>query len=55
VQKSGRDHENPIMTFPIKKTINTELFVDGKEKLYIHKGRIKEVDRTSEREETEMG
>jgi len=29
--------ENPIMTFPI----NTELFIDGKQKLHIHKGQIK--------------
>jgi len=25
----------PVMTFPIKKTIKTELFIDGKEGLYI--------------------
>jgi len=29
------------MTFPNKKIINTDLFVDGKYELYIHKGRIK--------------
>jgi len=33
--------EKPIMTFPIKKRINTGLFIDGKQKLYIHKGQIK--------------
>jgi len=29
---------NPIMTFPIKKRINTELFIGGKQKLYTQKG-----------------
>jgi len=28
---------NLIMTFPIKKRITTELFIDGKNELYIHK------------------
>jgi len=42
------------MAHPIKKRINTELFIDGKQKLYICKGRIKEVDWTSEREVTEI-
>jgi len=32
---------NPIMTFPIKKRINSELFIDGKYELYIQKGQIK--------------
>jgi len=32
-----RQVENPIMTFPI-----TELLIDGKPKLYVHKGWIKE-------------
>jgi len=27
----------PVKTFPIKKRINTELFIDGKEGLYIQK------------------
>jgi len=26
----------PVMTFPIKKRINTELFIDKKQGLYIH-------------------
>jgi len=47
--------ENPIMTFPIKKRINTVLFIDGKQNLYIHMGWIKEVDWTSGRVETEIG
>jgi len=29
--------ENPVMTFPIKKTINTELFIHGRAELYIQK------------------
>jgi len=33
---------NPIMTFPIKKRINTELFINGKYELYINKGKIKD-------------
>jgi len=32
---------NPIMTFPIKKIINTELFIDRKYELYMHKGWVK--------------
>jgi len=43
--------ENPILNFPIKKRIKTELFIDGKQELYMHKGRIK----TSGREVTEIG
>jgi len=27
----------PVMTFPAKKRINTELFIDWEVKLYIHK------------------
>jgi len=34
---------------------DTELFMDGKQELYVHKGRIKEVDRTSGREAMEIG
>jgi len=46
---------NPIMRFPYQEIINTELFIDGKQKLYIHsKGRITEVDRTSGIEATEI-
>jgi len=30
-----------IVTFPIKKRINTELLIDGKHELYIHERRIK--------------
>jgi len=30
--------ENPIMTFSIRKRIDTGLFIDGKHELYIHKG-----------------
>jgi len=41
VWKSGEDLANPIVTFPIKKRINTELFIDWKHELYIHKRRIK--------------
>jgi len=41
VLRSGRDKQNPIMTFQIKKIINSELFIYGKQKLYLHKGRIK--------------
>jgi len=37
---AGRE-ANPIMTFPIVKRINTELFIDGKHELYIHKRRMK--------------
>jgi len=29
----------PVKTFPIKKRINTELFIDGEVKLYIQKYR----------------
>jgi len=46
---------NLIMTFSIKKRIDTELFIDGKLELYIHKRRIKEIDRTSGREAIEIG
>jgi len=35
--------ENPMETFPIKKRINTELFIDGKQGLYIQKARIKKL------------
>jgi len=28
----------PVMTFPIKKRINTELFIDRKQELHIQKG-----------------
>jgi len=31
------DLANPIMTFPIKKRICTELFIDGKHEQFIHK------------------
>jgi len=48
VPKSAEDHINPIMTFPIKKRIDTELFFDGKLELYIHKRRIYKIDRNSE-------
>jgi len=40
---NGRRHELwakiPVETFPIKKRINTELFIHGKEKLYIQKSK----------------
>jgi len=39
--KSMKIWQNPVVTFPIKKRINTELFIDGKHELYIHKRRIK--------------
>jgi len=39
--KSDEDLANPIMSFPIKKRINTELFIDGKYELYVNKGQIK--------------
>jgi len=39
--KSGDALAIPIVAFPIKKRINTELFIEGKCKLYIHKRRIK--------------
>jgi len=54
---SGREgmSRNLIMTFSIKKRIDTELFIDGKLELYIHKRRIKEIDRTSGREAIEIG
>jgi len=42
------------MTFPIKKRIN-KLFINGKYELYVHKGRIKEVDRTSKTKVMEIG
>jgi len=38
-----------------QKRINTELFIDGKQKLYIHKGQIKEIDQTFRRESTDIG
>jgi len=41
VWKSDEDFANPIVTFPIKKRINTKLFIDGKHELYIHKRQIK--------------
>jgi len=42
VEESDQDSVNPIMmTFPIKKRINTELFIHGKPELYIHNRRIK--------------
>jgi len=34
----------PVMTFPIKKRINTKLFIEGKEGLYMQKG-DKEMDK----------
>jgi len=55
VRSLCRDEQNPIMTFPIKKRISTDLFIDRKHELYIHKGRIKEIDRTSGRGATEIG
>jgi len=36
-------NENPVMIFPIKMRINTELFISGKQGLYIHKERIKKL------------
>jgi len=42
--------KNPIMTFPIKKTISTELFIDRKHVLFINKGQINGIDPTSGRE-----
>jgi len=35
--KMGALAKIPVMTFPIKKRINTELFIDGEVKLYIQK------------------
>jgi len=36
------DSENQVMTYPFKKRINTELFIDGKHGAGLHiKGRIK--------------
>jgi len=35
--------EIPVMTFPIKKRINTGLFIDGKLGLYMQKERIKKL------------
>jgi len=32
--------ENPVMTLPIKKRINTERLIDGKQGLYVQKERI---------------
>jgi len=40
-EESGRD-ANSMMTFPIKKRINTELFIDRTAVLYIMEGRIKD-------------
>jgi len=34
--------ENPVMTFPIKNSINTELFIDKTAALYILVGLIKD-------------
>jgi len=34
--------QNPVITFPIKERINTELFIDKTAALYIVDGRIKE-------------
>jgi len=31
-------HENPVMTCPIQKRINTELFIDGRTELCIKRG-----------------
>jgi len=33
--------ENPVMTFTIKKRINTEVFIDWKQGLYIPEEQIK--------------
>jgi len=33
--------QNPVMTFPINKRINPELFMDGKAVIYMIYGRIK--------------
>jgi len=35
VWKSDEGLANPIVTFPIKKKINTGLFINGKHKIYI--------------------
>jgi len=34
--------ENPVMTFPMKKSINTELLIDKTVALYIEDGQIKD-------------
>jgi len=31
--------ENPVMTFPIKKRINTELFIERRAEIYMQNGR----------------
>jgi len=36
-RNSDRRAKIPVKTFPIKKRINTELFIHGEEKLYIQK------------------
>jgi len=36
-RRSERRAKIPVKTFPIKKRINTELFIHGEEKLYINK------------------
>jgi len=40
--------ENPVMTFPIKKRINTELFIDKRASLYIQKRGARKI-RTNEK------
>jgi len=47
--------KNPIMTFLIKKRNSGELFIEKKHELYMHKGRIKEIDRTPGREARKIG
>jgi len=42
------------MTFPITKRINAELFINGKQRPYIHRGWIEEIDRISWREALEI-
>jgi len=39
--KSAKIWQNQIVTFPIKKRIHTDLFIDGKRELLIHERRIK--------------
>jgi len=34
----ARYAKNPVIPFPIKKRINTELFIDRKQGLYVQKG-----------------
>jgi len=36
-------HENPVMTFPIRKRIKTELFIDRTSALYLGETRISNV------------